>query len=340
MGWSTALRILQAGFTDVTLVAETFSPIPSKSSPAVYRPAWMGNTPTELTVKWGLDTQREFARLARLGSDVSGITPTTHLEFFRAEAGPEAAIPDQALSQIMPGFRDATELEISTFCPMAAGGWVYSTFMVEGMRFLKYLETEGKQLGLRVIKRKVEGAAQSESWCRGAIEIAERPGCRIVINAMGLAGGPECYPIRGDLVLVRAPYVKVAIGEYRPKDPTRPTYIYPRRDHVVLGSFYLEGDGERDERPESTAEVIRRCSEFVPELADAPLIGVVACIRPGRKAGVRLDRSRAGAFHVVNNYGHGGGGMGIAWGCAGDACDLVRAAARELSGDVRVLSSL
>lgn len=337
MGWSASLRLLQAGFQDVTLIAETFAPIPSKSSPAVYRPAWMGSTPTELTIRWGLDTQKEFGRLSRKGSD-TGITPTTHLEFYRTEAGPAAAVPDPALSKIMPGFRDATELEISTFCPTAAGGWVYGTFMVEGVRFLKHLETEGKKLGLRVIKRKVEGDAQSEEWCRHAAEVAGKPGCRIVVNCMGLAGGPECYPIRGDLVLVRAPYVKIAVGEYNPKDKTKPTYIYPRRDHVVLGSFYLEGDGDRDERPESTADVIKRCSEFMPELATAPLIGVVPCIRPGRKEGVRLDRINSGNFHVVNNYGHGGGGMGISWGCAGDVVRFVQEAAGELAGHPQLIS--
>jgi len=328
------LRCVQLGFQDVTLVAETFAPIPSKSSPAVYRPAWMGKTPAELTVKWGLATQKELARIARKEGSDAGVTSTVHIECFTTEAGPDAAIPDPALKAIMPGFRDATELEMQTFCPHAAGGWVYSTFMIEGMRFLKYLEAQCEEFGeekVKVIMKKVEGPAQSEEWCRSAISIADKPQCRIVVNAMGINGGPECYPIRGDLVLVRAPYIKLAIGEYRPKDKTRPTYIYPRRDHVVLGSYYLEGDGNREERPESTADVIARCCQFVPELSSAPIIGVVPCIRPGRKDGVRLDEIRAGDFHVVNNYGHGGGGMGISWGCALDVVELVEKAAEELT---------
>eukprot|EP00927_Polykrikos_kofoidii_P061886 TRINITY_DN56709_c0_g1_i1.p1 TRINITY_DN56709_c0_g1~~TRINITY_DN56709_c0_g1_i1.p1 ORF type:complete len:371 (+),score=31.48 TRINITY_DN56709_c0_g1_i1:59-1114(+) len=330
MGFTSALRALQAGFKDVSIVAQSFSPIPSKSSPAVYRPAWMGKTPPEVTIRWGSDSANEFSRLARHGSE-TGITTTTHVEFYKAEAGPSAAIPDPALAKVMSGFRDATQLEIDTYCPAAAGGWVYSTFMVEGMRFLSYLAAEGKKLDLRVIQQEVKGDAQSEEWCKNAISIAERPSCRIVVNATGLAGGPECYPIRGDLVLVRAPYVKVAVGEYNPLDKTRPTYVYPRRDHVVLGSYYLEGDGDRDERPENTADVINRCAEFIPELRSAPLIGVVPCIRPGRKDGVRLDRIQVDGFHVINNYGHGGGGMSISWGCAGDVVRHIQAAATELS---------
>lgn len=331
MGFTSALRLLQLGYKDVTLIAETFAPIPSKSSPAVFRPAWMGKTPTESVVRWGVDSQKEFSRLARYGSE-TGILPTMHVEFFKAEAGPEAAKPDSALAQVMPGFRPVTDLEKNTYCPDAAGGWAYSTFMVEGSRFLKYLESQARSLGLQIIMSKVEGDAQSEAWCRHAASISKRPSCRIFVNAMGIGGGPECYPIRGDLVLVRAPYVKLAVGEYSPVDHDRPTYVYPRRDHVVLGSFYLEGDGGKDERPDNVADIIKRCSEFVPELKTAPVIGVVPCIRPGRKDGVRLDRVEVtGGFHVINNYGHGGGGMSISWGCAMEVCEHVQAALKLAS---------
>jgi len=167
--------------------------------------------------------------------------------------------------------------------------------------------------------------------------LLQGPQCQVIVNAMGLNGGPECYPIRGDLVLVRAPYVKLAVGEYNPVEGHRPTYIYPRRDHVVLGSYYLEGDGDRDERPENTADVIERCAKFIPELRNAPLLGVVPCIRPGRKEGVRLDRIRSGTFCVINNYGHGGGGMGISWGCALDAAALLKKRQRRWTAVWEVL---
>lgn len=90
---------------------------------------------------------------------------------------------------------------------------------------------------------------------------------QLLVNATGLIGGPEVYPVRGQLVLVRAPYVKMAMGEYATADHAYPTYIYPRRDHVVLGSTYLEHDGDREVRPETTQDIIRRAAELVPELA-------------------------------------------------------------------------
>jgi len=334
MGFASALRLLQDGFHDVTLIAEKFGQIPSKSSPAVFRPAWMGRTPTDRTIRWGLSTLQHLAHLARLGSEATGITPTTHLEFFKHNAGEAAARPDPVLSKVMPGFRDATSAEIATFCPEAAGGWVYSTFMIEGARYVRFLEGKARELGLRVVGpgKKVAGEAQSAEWCASAAALAERAAAKLFVNACGLDGGQDCYPIRGDLVLVKAPFVKVAVGEYNPADGQRPTYIYPRRDHVVLGSTYLEHDGSREDRPESTQDVIRRCSEFVPELLNAPVIAVVPCVRPGRKEGVRVDCVLAdGGLAVVNNYGHGGGGMSIAWGCAEEVVSLVLERTQALS---------
>ena len=71
------------------------------------------------------------------------------------------------------------------------------------------------------------------------------------------------------------------MGEYNTKDRSYPTYIYPRRDHVVLGSTYLAGDGDKEIRDDTTTDIIARAAEFVPELATAKVLSVVVCIRPG-----------------------------------------------------------
>jgi D-amino-acid oxidase len=137
--------------------------------------------------------------------------------------------------------------------------------------------------------------------------------------------------VRGQLVLVKAPYVRMAMGEYNTQDRSYPTYIYPRRDHVVLGSTYLEGDGDMEVREETTEDVIRRAAEFIPEIATAPILAEVVCIRPGRKEGVRLEHELVqGGFHVVHNYGHGGAGMSLAWGCAGEVVDHVNEATSKM----------
>lgn len=51
----------------------------------------------------------------------------------------------------------------------------------------------------------------------------------------------------------------------------------------------------------------------------------VVCIRPARKNGVRLEVDYDSCdVPVVHNYGHGGSGFSLAWGCAENVVNIVR----------------
>lgn len=45
-------------------------------------------------------------------------------------------------------------------------------------------------------------------------------------------------------------------------------------------------------------------------------------LRPRRHGGVRLEVDHGWDTPVVHNYGHGGGGVTLAWGCADRVVDL------------------
>ncbi len=58
-------------------------------------------------------------------------------------------------------------------------------------------------------------------------------------------------------------------------------------------------------------------------------------LRPGRPS-VRLEEesipcagANGGVLRVVHNYGHGGAGLTLAWGCAGHALSLVAKLLKE-----------
>jgi len=95
----------------------------------------------------------------------------------------------------------------------------------------------------------------------------------------------------------------------------------------------LYDDNDTEVRDATSADIVNRCAEFVPELKTARVISEVVCLRPGRKEGVRLDTSaRVGRFTVVSCYGHGGAGISLAWGCAGEVAQRVGAAAADAVG--------
>jgi glycine/D-amino acid oxidase-like deaminating enzyme len=52
---------------------------------------------------------------------------------------------------------------------------------------------------------------------------------------------------------------------------------------------------------------------------------VTVCLRPFRFAGPRLEIERFGEKSVVHNYGHGGSGWSLSWGCASEAAALTMA---------------
>ena len=71
--------------------------------------------------------------------------------------------------------------------------------------------------------------------------------------------------------------------------PNRPPRRYsPRRDHVVLGSTYLEHDGDKEVRPQTTADIIARSGRVGTHTFSSPLANGAASCRGFSKTGATL----------------------------------------------------
>ncbi len=60
----------------------------------------------------------------------------------------------------------------------------------------------------------------------------------------------------------------------------------------------------------------------MPSLEAAEVLGHWVGLRPGRE-GIRLELEEIGGRTVIHNVGHGGSGLTLAWGCAGDVVKLI-----------------
>jgi D-amino-acid oxidase len=140
---------------------------------------------------------------------------------------------------------------------------------------------------------------------------------------------PSVTAVRGQIVVAENPgLTEFFIGS--PDETHELSYVFPHQDRVVLGGTEIAGDWSLDPRPPTAQRILADCAAIDPRLATARILEHRVGLRPVRRT-VRLeaeaagrDGERRGAGRlVVHNYGHGGGGVTLSWGCAREVARLV-----------------
>ena len=176
------------------------------------------------------------------------------------------------------------------------------------------------------------GGVVEERSVEDLSEAAEAGGADVVVNCTGI-GARELVPdaavrpVRGQLVVVENPGITTWYTSAGHGDATS-TYFFPQPGGLILGGTADEDQWSLVPDPAVAGEIVRRCAAVRPEIAGARVLGHRIGLRPTREA-VRLDRELLpGGQVLVHNYGHGGAGITVAWGCA-------KVAARLAGGDER-----
>jgi D-amino-acid oxidase len=161
-------------------------------------------------------------------------------------------------------------------------------------------------------------------------EVAEEG--RVVVNCSGLGacelvGDTSMVPIRGQIVRVRnSGLERFLLDEGNPEGVT---YVVPRSEDCVLGGTADEGEWDTEPDPEIAMGILQRCVALEPRLAGAAVLEHRVGLRPGRPE-VRLERDNlSSGAPCIHNYGHGGSGVTLSWGCAEEVTHLVRGALEE-----------
>ncbi|MGY5006596.1 FAD-dependent oxidoreductase [Streptomyces sp. 900105755] len=150
---------------------------------------------------------------------------------------------------------------------------------------------------------------------------------QVVVNCTGLGArslvpDPAVRPVRGQLVVVENP----GIATWYTSDEVAggaSAYFFPQPGGLLLGGTAEEGAWSLEPDPEVAAGIVARCAEVRPEIAGARVLAHRVGLRPYRSA-VRLEHElRPDGGVLVHNYGHGGAGVTVAWGCAREAAGLV-----------------
>ena len=100
-------------------------------------------------------------------------------------------------------------------------------------------------------------------------------------------------------------------------------YAIPRRNDCVFGGTNdLSDDLAVDSS--TTAQIVAECSRAL-KIQKPNVLAERVGLRPYRTSGVRVERNRLrDGRTAIHNYGHGGSGFTLSWGCAREVVGLVQ----------------
>lgn len=268
--------------------------------------------PYERAVRWSVRTFEVLAELARRPAE----TGARMVAGTMAGASTDPGTGGDGLAawyDAVPGLRRAEPDELPRGC---ASGLRARTPLVDMPAHLRYLERRLAAAG-GVVERRA--ARSLEEAGRAADTVVNCSG----LGARDLVPDPEVHPVQGQLVIVENPGVQEWFVAAEP-GASDTAYVLPQPYGLVLGGTAREDAWSREPDPAVAGAIVARCARYFPQVARARVLAHKVGLRPARPA-VRLAAERLpGGARCVHNYGHGGAGVTVAWGCADEVVRLVR----------------
>lgn len=257
--------------------------------------------PREKVIEWALETFKVLVDLSR--DQRSGVSMIELRQYSRIG---ELPVPDWAIP--LGASAVATALCAVPF----KAGFAMNVPLMDTTIYLDYLANRFR-------------AAGGETNGGGRFERLEDVDGKfeLVINCAGigartLVNDVELEPHRGQVAIVpKIDNLSCAIV----CDDAPLMYAIPRTSDCVFGGTNDLSDNLTVD-PISTSCIITECSRVL-KIDNPRIIAERVGLRPYRKSGVRLGRDRLGNGRtVIHNYGHGGSGFTLSWGCAENALKL------------------
>jgi D-amino-acid oxidase len=304
-GLTTAVCLAEAGL-GVTIRADR---PPEETTSSVAGAIWGPHLVerSERVTRWGSET---LAVLTGMASDpATGVHMATGVEATRTPG--EFPHWGQVLGNLSPA--DPASLPGGF-----AEGWRYTAPAAFMPVYLQYLLARFRQAGGQVHTAVVTSLA----------DVARGTAARAIVNCAGIGArdlvpDPAVSPVRGQVVVAANPGItEFFIG---PSDSTAELiYLFPHGDVVLLGGTEQAGNWSLDPDPQTAQRIVRDCASIHPGLRTTRILAHRVGLRPVRPK-VRLESETLGAGQiVVHNYGHGGAGITLSWGCAREVAELIR----------------
>src|SRR3954470_3411810 len=269
---------------------------PAKTTSAVAAAMWFpyDAEPADKVISWALESYEIFRTLSR--DSATGVSMIQLRQFCRTE---ELKIPPWA--------------EPLNARSTASKEFVMTVPLSDSSIYLGYLE-----------RRLAAAGGKLTAGVRFEKPEEVDPTFDLVINCAGIGArtlvrDPDLEPHRGQVVLVP----KLDLPDAVVCDDPPLMYVIPRANDCVLGGTNEISDDLRPD-PSVTAAIVSECSAVL-KIPPPRIIATRVGLRPYRRSGVRVEAGRmTDGRTIVHNYGHGGAGFTLSWGCAETVLNLAR----------------
>ncbi|XP_052893055.1 D-aspartate oxidase-like [Anopheles moucheti] len=314
-GLSCAMRLSnEFPCSTIQLISDNFSPnTTSDVAAGLWGPYVLGKTSIIDCRRWAQATHDYFLQLWRGGyADRCGICLVPVLECYENDT------PAPWWHDIVFGFSKVCEAsEHFKLQQNVQTAFMYITFTCEPSKLMKHYRDILSTRNVVFRQERLESIR-----CLERMDIAANA---IIINCLGMgsqnvADDAELFPVRGQVQRVQSTSVFHSFTN-------ESCYIIPNTDTVILGGTKQKSNNLLVS-PIDRYTIRKGCLDLMPSLKDALIVRDSVGLRPVRSTGVRLELECIvfvnGERHaLVHNYGHGGAGITLAWGCAGEVTRLV-----------------
>jgi D-amino-acid oxidase len=301
IGLTTAVVLAEAGWDVRVLTSELPAGTTSAAAGAMWGPYLV--EPRDRVHAWATYSLRVF-------TDLAGVPGTGVRLVNGVEASRTITEPPEFLTMLDDvRICDADELPEGF-----AIGWRYTVPLIDMDLYLPYLQDRLTAAGGTVHQRFITDLGEA---ARHAPVVVNATG----LGARELAGDAELTPVRGQLVVMDNPGIMEFFTEDTGWSPDL-LHLYPHGDRLILGGVAQDGSWDLKPSQETAEAIVERCARIDARIAGLPVRGHRVGLRPTRPS-IRCEADSAiTGYHLLHNYGHGGAGVTLSWGCAGEIAEL------------------
>jgi D-amino-acid oxidase len=299
IGLTTSIRLIEEGYEVIIVTKDLPRQTTSNKAAAFWFPYHIRDT--EEILRWSMLSYKKFEALSMDESSGVHMIPVIKL--------------GKAISEIEERIRET--LPPDRFRPLHKDelrgnfteGWHIDVPLVETPVYLPFLLNKFLSLGGKIVEREIQSFD----------ELVNDDSITINCTGLGsrkLADDQQVIPVRGQIVFLKTINRHAIIME-----DLSPTYIVYRTDGCICGGTYEENNFSEETEENAIQQILQRCFELDPNLKTATIADKWAGLRPYRKE-IRIEKEKDRP--LIHNYGHGGSGFTISWGCAEQVLRLVK----------------